>query len=246
MAKVVNAKLNRAKLARPSRPSDFKALVAAGKSLSLRGDYEECMGCYRQALRLKKNISHEPRFVQTSFAEVLEDIAVIQARIGDPIRSIHAYHLCLEIRQRNSSGPYDPLPGMTLYNLAGVYFSIGMASEALDHLLQAQLLLGIRDDAHSFDVWVAIGAAQRHLGCSDDSISSFREALRVLECIRTSSPGMNVASKMARLTRSRGNMCCTPQELNEAVSFFASVVDESGDEEASEAETTTSTVAPAA
>jgi tetratricopeptide (TPR) repeat protein len=195
------------------------------------GDYIKCMRYYREALRIKKDtISQEPSYVQAAFAEVLQDIAVIQAS-RDPTKSIQAYHLCLEIR-RNCLSSEDPLLGITFCNLASVYFSIGMGSEALDHLLQAQMLLGDREDVHSFDVWVAIGAAQRQLGSAEDSISSFEEAHRVLDRIRATNRRLDVVSKMAQLTRSRGNTLSTPEELNEAVSFFTSNNDDEEEREA--------------
>jgi hypothetical protein len=80
-------------------------------------------------------------------------------------------------------------------------------------------------------VWVAIGAVQRQLGSVDDSSSSFDEALRILDRIRADNPGIDLTSRMLQLTRSRGNTCSTPEELNEAVLFFTSNMDE---EEASE------------
>jgi tetratricopeptide (TPR) repeat protein len=203
--------------ARPPRAAaaaaaDFRGLVAAGRSLALRGEYGRSLACYRRALRLGRGGAA----ARPSLADALEDVAAIQARAGDPARSIHAYHLCLEIRQQRSDGKGpgggDPATGRTLYDLAGLYYSIGMAPEALDHLLQAQLLLGDRDDddddgLRAFDVWMAIGAVQRRLGRYDDSLSSFDEALRVLGRWRASCPGAAAAAAPSKrmMARSMGN-----------------------------------------
>jgi tetratricopeptide (TPR) repeat protein len=213
----------------PSDTCRFQALVAAGKTLYSHGDYESSMTYYREALRIKKDtINEETVSVQALFADVLDDIAFLQSR-KDPVRSIQAYHLCIEIR-RNCLSSSHPLLGKTLYMLASVYFVLGMGSEALDLLLQALLVLeDNNEDSRAFDVWMAIGSVQRHLGNIEDSDSSFEEAARILLRLRIAVPNLDVVRMMARLSRCRGNMCVTPDELNEAISFFGTALDENQD-----------------
>lgn len=226
----------------PSDTSRFRTLVAAGKSLYSRGDYEASMTYYREALRIKKDtISQESGSVQALFADVLDDIAFLQSQ-KDPVKSIQAYHLCIEIR-RNCLSSSHPLLGKTLYMLASVYFVLGMGSEALDLLLQALLVFeDDSEDARAFELWMTIGAVQRHLGNVEDSDSSFEEAARILFRLRAAVRGLDVVDMMARLSRCRGNMCVTPEDLNEAISFFGTVVDENEDNDV-EGEITTALAA---
>jgi tetratricopeptide (TPR) repeat protein len=209
----------------PSDTCHFRTLVAAGKAFYSHGDFESSMTYYREALRIKKDtINEEPVSVQALFADVLDDIAFLQSQ-RDPVKSIQAYHLCIEIR-RNCLSSSHPLLGKTLYMLASVYFVLGMGSEALDLLLQALLVLeDDSEDSRAFDLWMAIGTVQRHLGNREDSDSSFEEAARILLRLRTAVHGLDLVKMMARLSRCRGNRCITPDDLNEAIAFFGAVME---------------------
>jgi tetratricopeptide (TPR) repeat protein len=213
----------------PSDTSRFRTLVAAGKTLYGHGDYEASMTYYREALRIKKDtINEEPVSVQALFADVLDDIAFLQSE-RDPVKSIQAYHLCIEIR-RNCLSSSHPLLGKTLYMLASVYFVLGMGSEALDLLLQALLVLeDDNEDSRAFDLWMAIGTVQLHLGNREDSDSSFDEAARILLRLRIALQDLDVVKMMARLSRCRGNMCVTPDDLNDAIAFFGALMEENED-----------------
>jgi hypothetical protein len=55
--------------------------------------------------------------------------------------------------------------------------------------------------------------------------------------------GLDIVLKMDQLCRSQGNTCSTPEELNEALSFFASIVKEAAGDEGDEAVLTAAPVA---
>lgn len=199
----------------------FYDLYCQGRTFCARGQFEQAMKCFREALRLKNiTIDAEPFEVQILFADLLFDIGMIQA--SDPTKRLSAFHHCLHIRQC-LLGPEHPAISYTLYHLASAYAAAGMESVALDYLMQALLHSCDSENEHLFDVWIAIGNVQRALGFFEDSSSSFEEAGNLLWRIRKLD-ATAVARRMGILLVSSGNVCLSPDELNDAVTYFDDLI----------------------
>lgn len=197
------------------------ALAGLGALHDVRGDYDEALEAYRQALSIQERIlGSEHVDLATTYA----DIGNAHERLGNVEDGLAAFRRGLALLEAEL-GPHHLRLAATLNGIGNLYNESGEYEQAIaifERILESYRRNGRTSHPNYGGAWINLGNGLERLERYDEALESYRTAIESLEpVVRSDHPILGIAyANEGLLLADRGELEQAPSRQRRALEIF--------------------------